>query len=690
MSLLVQRQDTQESLTLALQPFASGGEGELYAITAPASHTDYVVKIYHRNKRDAAHREKLAYLLAHRPPVVATSRFQLVWPEAIITAEGQFVGYLMPRAQGEKLEVLCALQWPRTLTDDWSMYDRQGEEHIAARLQVCLALAEAVQVLHQMHRYVLVDLKPDNILVQPNGHVSIVDMDSVQVADEEGNYHLARVATPEYAPPEYFEGTRPTEATIFETWDRYSLAVIAYKVLCGIHPFAGTAYAPYDQQVNLQDKIQHGLFVHAPVPDVSMRIIPPPHRAFHELPAALQQLWVRCFNYGHQQDMERPTAQEWAWQLASPSDSDSLRPLPSSLVTVAATDAKPLGLLPTQGVLTTADIPRPQPAPTYLPQPLPFASGREWRRMMGGGSLLLLVAAVVVMKGAAIVAGVAMAAIISLVGFHTMYYLDHQVRTKYRLQRQLARLGRERRKQRQKVLNRIREIQRFPRLEHELIPHLQAQQATLASQYRTTIQARLHDFKMRLRHWDREVIHLNRSMMRRLHELNQRLSANLWQATDLSPDALPRQVRALPLPKLVKWLNEEAEHLAVQWGEARLTAIRRKADELLATYQTEEQTLLGAQSQTYNRALAEAEKARQAYEAAVDGLKQETTTRIEAAIEDAMADKAQAMRRYLQLQQDLQQEVATLKKCYAEYDEVASKSLKYRDLKFLKYLKETI
>lgn len=696
MTLVVQRQDTQETLTLALQPFASGGEGELYAVTAPKAYMDFVVKIYHAPKRDAAHRAKLEYLLSHPPAARHTASYDLVWPVATVAAQGQFVGYLMPRAEGQKLEVLCALQLPRGLGEDWQHFARDHRDHLQARIGVGAALSAALQALHAMHRYVLVDIKPDNILVQSDGRIAIVDMDSMQVADATGAYHLARVATPEYAPPEYFQGTRPMEVTIFESWDRYSLAVILYKVLCGIHPFAGTAHTPFDQYVNLQDKILHGLFVHAPIPEVGMRVVPPPHRIFHELPASLQQLWVRAFNYGHQQPDERPTAQEWSWQLTAPADDHALRPLPSSRIQPSAS-AMPAVWLPSSGVLTAADVPRPRPAPTYLPQPRPFAQSTQTRRLvttLGGG---LTLASIVVLKGAALVSGLGIAVALTLGGLRLAYGWDEAVRHRQRLRQKLERVGRDRRKQRRKVLSRIQELQRFPRVRQALIPVLQAEQEALRERHRAALQEQLLRFKQRLRHWDREVITLNRSLIDRLQALNKRLSANLWSEVDAAiGQGIPRGVRSMPLPQLVQWLDalpQEAQGDALEAAalpDAAKAEIRRKAQPLLEAYHAEEAALLEAQEATYRRAMEEAERARVAYEEAAQTLKQRTTATLEAAMQQMMADAAQSMRRYLELQAIVRDELAALEALYVRHDELVAESLPYRELSFSKYIKSIV
>lgn len=225
--------------------------------------------------------------------------------------KGNFVGILMPFQGGKKLEILCGLQLPKKLRNSWKPLAFGQPYALEGRFHLGLQLAAAVAQLHESQQYILVDLKPDNVLVQAYRELALVDLDSVAVVQQGNLKFAASVATPEYAPPEYHQDS----PALFPSWDNFSLAVILYKLFCGIHPYAATAGAPYDQANSLGDKIKHGLFVHSPSKATFFKVIPPPHQQFNNLPISLQQLFVQCFEQGHEQAHKRPKASTWCWAL---------------------------------------------------------------------------------------------------------------------------------------------------------------------------------------------------------------------------------------------------------------------------------------------------------------------------------------------------------------------------------------
>jgi hypothetical protein len=138
-------------------------------------------------------------------------------------------------------------------------------------------------------------------------------MDSVEVIENGKAIFAAPVATPEYTPPEHYIGDR---IVIEETWDRFSLGIIFYQLLLGLHPFAAMSHPPYDNLVSLHDKIQHDLYVHDPAKKEFFKVIPPPHKRHDELPLKIQQLFLDCFTTGAKNPFSRPSALEWCNALA--------------------------------------------------------------------------------------------------------------------------------------------------------------------------------------------------------------------------------------------------------------------------------------------------------------------------------------------------------------------------------------
>jgi len=302
---------THEILTLEPTPFAQGGEGSLYKVLKPINHQHLVAKIYHSNKRTKQRQHKLRYLIGNPPVFENKTQQQLIsWPIGLLEKGQNFVGFLMPRVEGELLEVLATTKLPKYLSKKWQRFKLGTDGALELRQKVCFNIAVALYHIHQTGHYVMVDLKPDNILIQPNGLISLVDMDSIEIV--EGNQMLfpAAMATPEFAPPEFHVLRRSSEALPI-SWDAFSMAIIFYKILLGIHPFAATTQGVYETATGLGEKLKHGLYVHNNKQQAHFATIPSLHQAFYKLPSVLQYLFNLCFVHGIIKPEARPSAEDW-------------------------------------------------------------------------------------------------------------------------------------------------------------------------------------------------------------------------------------------------------------------------------------------------------------------------------------------------------------------------------------------
>lgn len=327
------------SIPLQLQdtPLAGGGEGNLYAIESPSQYQHLVAKIYHPKRRTTLRHQKILYLHEHPPKKFGkNSPVTLVWPQELLFDENeQFVGFLMPRVAGEKLELLSLPNIPKRHAEAWNDFDFNVDLKLKKRLDLCYKIASSIQYIHNTERYILVDMKPDNIMVTPNGKVSLVDLDSVEVVENGETLYDAPVATPEYTPPDSYLKNNAVDPTQEDPWDRFGMAVIFYKVLLGIHPYAASAKPPYDQYTSLYQKIEHGLFVHNPKLRPKLLAIPERHERYQKLPLKIQQLFERCFIDGHHEPFARPSAEEWARVLKEYNLSRSLSEKQIKVPTIA-------------------------------------------------------------------------------------------------------------------------------------------------------------------------------------------------------------------------------------------------------------------------------------------------------------------------------------------------------------------
>src|SRR3954447_24349096 len=98
-------------------------------------------------------------------------------------------------------------------------------------------LREAASALDAAHAADIVhrDVKPGNLLLDENGRLAVGDFGIASIAGETAVTAAGQVlGTAAYLSPEQAKGWAATPAS-----DRYSLAVVAYELLCGRRPFAG-------------------------------------------------------------------------------------------------------------------------------------------------------------------------------------------------------------------------------------------------------------------------------------------------------------------------------------------------------------------------------------------------------------------------------------------------------------------
>ncbi|NCX96601.1 MAG: hypothetical protein EBX41_09400 [Chitinophagia bacterium] len=306
--------ENQNRIETEDEPLAKGGgEGAVYRIRHNTAFPNHCAKIFHADRlKDGMRQQKLAYMIANKPAVTHQNHFKICWPEALLFSNGIFAGYIMPLAfaGSEKLYDIVQLQVSHTLSKEWhTKFNRTDNTGIINRLKICTNIAVAVSSVHQAGYYTLVDFKPQNVLMTLDGKISLIDIDSIQIAQNGRVLFPAQVATPEYTPPEGSK-LKPARDVIRSSWDRFSIAVCFYEILLGLHPFAGSGAGQYANCATLGEKIEAGLYVHGSKRS-ELSVIPPPHAKFKSLSAGIQQLFYFAFDAGHTAPDARPTADQW-------------------------------------------------------------------------------------------------------------------------------------------------------------------------------------------------------------------------------------------------------------------------------------------------------------------------------------------------------------------------------------------
>lgn len=304
---------SKEKIKTASSPFASGGEGKLYRIASPRSMKGQIVKLYHQHKNVVETIPKLQYLIEHADPTLRA--YAALPTDLVLNRNQEVVGIIMPFFNGEKLELFCQPNQLEKLGIRWKRLNINTKKGEHNRLFISFYLAALIARLHHTQNYIVVDLKAENLLINPSFDLFMVDVDSVQIKKDNQLLHRAPMVTVEYAPPEYHMGDEIGQIEFKAHWDNFALAVILYRLLTEIHPYAASSLPPYDSIVNLHGKVEKGLFVHRPSLKETFSAIPNLHGRFYDLPESIQKLFMQCFVEGHDQPEKRPTAIEWATAL---------------------------------------------------------------------------------------------------------------------------------------------------------------------------------------------------------------------------------------------------------------------------------------------------------------------------------------------------------------------------------------
>lgn len=299
-----------EQLELSNIPLGSpGAEGAVYSITSPKKYSSYCVKLYNDKIDINQYQEKIQYMVNTPPEKLEDKTYRICWPKEMVLKNNQFAGFMMPKAFEESTTGfdLCQLNLSTKLSKEWHLDYQRGDAYcLVNRLKLSVNIALAIHRIHSQKQYTLVDLKPQNFLVNRGGKVSIIDTDGIQINENGIVKYGAKLSTPEYMPPEAKIYDSMTQ-WVPQSWDGFAYAAIIYQILIGIHPYAGTSKHPYEDKNTILEKIQNGLF---PFGSNSryMEVTPEPHKLFTKLPLKIRQLFLNALNGD---PLKRPTIKDW-------------------------------------------------------------------------------------------------------------------------------------------------------------------------------------------------------------------------------------------------------------------------------------------------------------------------------------------------------------------------------------------
>jgi serine/threonine protein kinase len=162
--------------------------------------------------------------------------------------------------------------------------ERMFSEDVAA-----FYMAEMVLALDHLHRTVGViyrDLKPENCLLDSEGHLLLTDFGLSKVSLDEDNPCRSFLGTVEYMAPEVIQGVDYGAAV-----DWWSLGALGFDLLTGAPPFAGNNNAKIQEKI-VKSKLSLPYYLSADAKDLLTRLLrkDPKKRLGYNMPKDLQSI----------------------------------------------------------------------------------------------------------------------------------------------------------------------------------------------------------------------------------------------------------------------------------------------------------------------------------------------------------------------------------------------------------------